>query len=64
VKEIAAHNDKIDLFSDSIPLQYIDPRVEKIARALSQLVSRASEMHIGDMEKLHEAILSFIHWII
>jgi hypothetical protein len=59
MKEIAAHQHKFDLLPDGVPSQNIDPRVEEITRALSQLISRASEMHIGDMKELHTGILPY-----
>jgi hypothetical protein len=57
VEEIAAHQHEIDLFADGVFPQNIDPGIEKIARAFGQLVPRASEMHIGNVEELHTSIL-------
>jgi hypothetical protein len=53
MEKIAAHYHKIDLFIDSVFLQHIHPRIEKIARALRQLVARAAQVHVRDMEEFH-----------
>jgi hypothetical protein len=59
VKEVAAHDHEIYVLADRVFLQNIDPRIEKIARTFGQLVSSATQMHVGDMQKLHcERILS------
>ena len=57
VKKISAHDDKIDLFADRVFFENIDPRIEKITRALWQLVPGTAEMHIRNMQKLHKFIL-------
>ena len=53
VEEIAAHKYEIDLFFDSESMQHIDPRIEKVPWTFGQLVPRAAEMHIGNVEEFH-----------
>lgn len=55
MEEITAHYDKIDPFIDRVSFEHIDPRVEKVPRAFSQLISGTPEMHIGNMKELHIA---------
>ena len=58
MKKIAAHQDEINPFSDSVTPQNIHPCVEEIARAFGKLISRASQMHIRQMQKLHILIIT------
>jgi len=58
VKEVAAHDDEIDFFTDRILMKNIDPRVEEVARTFGQLISCAAQMHVGDVQKLHDESLS------
>jgi hypothetical protein len=58
MKKVTAHDHEIHVLADRVLLQYIDPRVEKIARAFGQLVARTAQVHVGDMQKLHEKILA------
>jgi hypothetical protein len=58
VKKIPAHQYKIGLAFYCIPLQDIDPRVEKIARALRQLIACAAQVHVRNMQKLHSHIVT------
>ena len=53
VKKIAAHQYEVDPAVDRVSAKHIHPRVEKIARAFSELIARTAEMHIGDMQKSH-----------
>jgi len=53
MKEVARHEDKFHIFAYRISPKNIDPRLVKVTRTLGQLVSSASQVHIGDMEKPH-----------
>jgi hypothetical protein len=58
VKKVSAYKDKIHIAIDGIFFQNIDPGIEKISRTFGQLIPCASQMHIGNMQKLHLFILS------
>ena len=53
MEKIAAHDDEIDLFRNGVFLQNINPRIIKIARRFIELITRAAEMNVGNMEELH-----------
>jgi len=57
MKKIPRYYDEIDLLFYSKPLEHVSPRVVKIPRTLSQVISRASEVDIRDVKKLHTQIL-------
>ncbi len=58
MKKVSAHQHKIHLAVDGISLQNIDPRVEKIPRAFRQLIARAAQMDVRNMQKLHPHIVT------
>src|SRR5215204_4128493 len=57
MEKIAAHNDEIDLFTNRVFLQNINPRIEKIARRFVELITRAAEVHVRDMKEFHTVII-------
>jgi hypothetical protein len=59
VKEIAAHDDKIDALANRVTLENVLPGIEKITGALGKLVSRTPEVHIRDMQELHTRSLAY-----
>ena len=59
VEKIAAHYDEINRFADGVFTQNVNPGIEKITRRLVQLIARAAEMDIGDMEEFHSLIVNY-----
>ena len=53
MKEIAAHQNEIDTLFDGVAFQHVDPRVKEIARAFGELITRAAQVHVGDVQKSH-----------
>jgi hypothetical protein len=58
MKEIPTHQNKFNSLVYRVPLEDVHPRLKKISRAFGKLVPRASQMHIRDMEKLHNPNLT------
>jgi hypothetical protein len=53
MKEIAAHQDEIDVLVDTVPGDHVHPRIKEVPGALRKLVPSATKVHVCDMEKLH-----------
>jgi hypothetical protein len=49
------HNDEINLFADGVFLQNVNPGIEKIARRFVELIARAAQMNIGNVQEFHSS---------